>query len=115
MQSLVETHWFISTLQIPKDHRDALIDLALDKSALSPREIAVSYIDDKAYLVSATTVYRLLNAQELITNSAYFLMQASDAFEHPSLRVNELWQTDFIYFTIIVWGWYSCRQYWMRP
>jgi putative transposase len=80
----LKTLWFISTLQIPKDHRDALIDLALDKPALSPREIAVSYTDDKAYFVSATTVYRLLNAQDLITNPAYILMQASDAFEHPS-------------------------------
>ena len=33
-------------------------------------------------------------------------MQASDAFEHPSKQVNELWQTDFTYFKIIGWGWY---------
>ena len=92
--------------QIPKDHRDAIIDLALDKSALSPREIAVSYTDDKAYFVSESTVYRLLKAQDLITSPAYILMQASDAFEHPSKRVNELWQTDFTYFKIIGWGWY---------
>ncbi len=92
--------------QIPTDHRDAIIDLALDKPALSPREIAVSYTDDKAYFVSESTVYRLLKAQDLITSPAYILMQASDAFEHPSKRVNELWQTDFTYFKIIGWGWY---------
>ncbi len=92
--------------QIPKDHRDALIDLALDKPALSPREIAVSYTDDKAYFVSESTVYRLLKAQDLITSPAYILMQASDAFKYPSNRVNELWQTDFTYFKIIGWGWY---------
>jgi transposase InsO family protein len=33
-------------------------------------------------------------------------MQASDKFQHPSKRVNELWQTDFTYFKIIGWGWY---------
>lgn len=33
-------------------------------------------------------------------------MQASDAFQHPSQRVNELWQTDFTYFKIVGWGWY---------
>ena len=92
--------------QIPKDHRDAIIDLALDKPALSPREIAVSYTDDKAYFVSESTVYRLLKAQDLITSPAYILMQASDTFEHPSKRVNELWQTDFTYFKIVGWGWY---------
>jgi transposase-like protein len=37
--------------QIPDGHRDAIIDLALDKPALSPREIAVSYTDDRAYFV----------------------------------------------------------------
>ena len=33
-------------------------------------------------------------------------MQAGDTFQHPSKRVNELWQTDFTYFKIIGWGWY---------
>jgi len=92
--------------QIPSDHREALIDLALDKPALSPREIAVSYTDDQAYFVSESTVYRLLKAQDLITSPAYILMQASDKFQNPTTRVNEMWQTDFTYFKIIGWGWY---------
>ena len=92
--------------QIPDGHRDAIIDLALDKPALSPREIAVSYTDDQAYFVSESTVYRLLKAQDLITSPAYILMQAGDKFEHPSKRVNEMWQTDFTYFKIVGWGWY---------
>jgi putative transposase len=92
--------------QIPDGHRDAIIDLALDKPALSPREIAVSYTDDLAYFVSESTVYRLLKAQDLITSPAYILMQAGDKFEHPSKRVNEMWQTDFTYFKIVGWGWY---------
>ena len=55
---------------------------------------------------SESTVYRLLKAQDLITSPAYILMQAGDKFEHPSQRVNELWQTDFTYFKIIGSGWY---------
>jgi putative transposase len=92
--------------QIPLDHRDAIIELALDKPELSPRELAVRYTDQQAYFVSESTVYRLLKAQDLITSPAYILMQASDHFQHPSKRVNELWQTDFTYFKIIGWGWY---------
>ena len=92
--------------QIPLDHRDAIIELALDKPELSPRELAVRYTDQQAYFVSESTVYRLLKAQDLITGPAYILMQASDQFQHPSKRVNELWQTDFTYFKIIGWGWY---------
>jgi len=33
-------------------------------------------------------------------------MSASDRFENPTCRVNELWQTDFTYFRIVGWGWY---------
>ena len=92
--------------QIPLDHRDAIIELALDKPELSPRELAARYTDQQAYFVSESTVYRLLKAQDLITSPAYILMQAGDTFQHPSKRVNELWQTDFTYFKIIGWGWY---------
>ena len=92
--------------QISDIHRDAIINLALDKPALSPREIAVSYTDDQSYFVSESTVYRLLKAQDLITSPAYILMQASDKFQNPTIRVNEMWQTDFTYFKIIGWGWY---------
>ena len=92
--------------QIPLDHRAAIIELALDNPALSPRELAARYTDQQAYFVSESTVYRLLKAQDLITSPAYILMRASDQFQHPSKAVNELWQTDFTYFKIIGWGWY---------
>jgi transposase InsO family protein len=92
--------------QIPRQHRAAIIELALDKPELSPRELAARYTDQQAYFVSESTVYRLLKAQDLITSPAYILMRASDQFQHPSKAVNELWQTDFTYFKIIGWGWY---------
>jgi putative transposase len=92
--------------RIADEHREAIVDLALDKPELSPRELAVRYTDDQAYFVSESTVYRLLKEQDLITSPAYILMEASDKFKNPSTRVNELWQTDFTYFKIIGWGWY---------
>ena len=33
-------------------------------------------------------------------------MSASDRFQNPTKRVNEIWQTDFTYFKIVGWGWY---------
>ena len=92
--------------KIVQEHREAIIELALDKPELSPRELSVSYTDDKAYFVSESTVYRLLKEQDLITSPAYILMEARDKFQHPTQRVNEMWQTDFTYFKIIGWGWY---------
>ena len=92
--------------KIAEEHCEAIIELALDKPDLSPRELAVSYTDTQAYFVSESTVYRPLKEQDLITRSAYILMEASDKFQHPTTRVNEMWQTDFTYFKIIGWGWY---------
>ena len=83
--------------RLPDQHRDAIVELALDEPILSPRELAVRYTDENRYFVSESTVYRLLKAQDLITSPAYILMQASDRFQHPSHRVNDLWQTDFTY------------------
>jgi len=92
--------------KIPVEHYDAVLKLALNKPELSPRELAVNYTDEQAYFVSESTVYRLLKAHDLITSPAYILMSASDKFQSPTTRVNELWQTDFTYFKIIGWGWY---------
>jgi transposase InsO family protein len=33
-------------------------------------------------------------------------MSARDRFQHPTRRINELWQTDFTYFKVTGWGWY---------
>ena len=92
--------------QVPDEHREAIVHLALEEPELSPRELAVRYTDNQRYFVSESTVYRLLKAHDLITSPAYILIQAGDKFQHPSRRVNELWQTDFTYFKIIGWGWY---------
>ena len=92
--------------KIPAVHRTAIVGLALAEPQLSPRELAITYTDDKSYFVSESSVYRMLKALDLITSPAYILMQASDTFQQPTLRVNEMWQTDFTYFKIIGWGWY---------
>ncbi len=92
--------------KITESHRDAVVELALEKPELSPRELAVSYTDDKRYFISESSVYRLLKEQDLITSPAYILLKASDKFQQPTTYVNEMWQTDFTYFKIIGWGWY---------
>lgn len=83
-----------------------VLDLALERTDLSPRELACHYTDRKRYFVSESSVYRILKAADLITSPAYILMSASDAFKNPTTRVHEMWQTDFTYFRIINWGWY---------
>ncbi len=92
--------------QQPESRQTAVVDLALSEPELSPRELAVKYTDEQAYFISESTVYRLLKAQDLITSPAYILMQASNQFQQPTTRVNQMWQTDFTYLKVIGWGWY---------
>jgi len=91
---------------IPETVRDDVLDLALERTDLSPRELAFHYTDERRYFVSESSVYRILKAADLITSPAYVLMSAADAFQNPTTRVHEMWQTDFTYFRIIGWGWY---------
>ena len=92
---------------IPQTVQDQVLELALERTDLSPRELACRYTDERRYFVSESSVYRILKAADLITSPAYVLMSASDVFQHPTRRVHEMWQTDFTYFRIVHWGWYS--------
>ena len=91
--------------RIPDDVRDRLITLALDRSELSPRELAVTFTDTEGYFVSESSVYRLLKAHDLITSPAFIVMKAANEFKHKTTTINQLWQTDFTYLKIIGWGW----------
>ncbi len=91
--------------RIPPGIYDQIIELALEQSELSPRELAVRFTDENRYLVSEATVYRLLKAHDLITSPAYVVIKAADRFHTQTTRPNEMWQTDFTYFKIVGWGW----------
>jgi putative transposase len=92
--------------KIPDETNQAVLDLALEKPELSPREIAVTFTDTRQTFVSEASVYRLLKAHDLITSPAYILMKAADCFANPTTAPNQLWQTDFTYLKVIGWGWF---------
>jgi transposase InsO family protein len=91
--------------RIPDDIREQLITLALDRTELSPRELAVTFTDTKGYFVSESSVYRLLKTHDLITSPAFIVMQAASEFKDKTTAINQMWQTDFTYLKIIGWGW----------
>lgn len=91
--------------RISAEVQSQIIDMALEQSELSPRELAVRFTDEKRYFVSEATVYRLLKAHDLITSPAFVVIKAADEFRDKTTRPNEMWQTDFTYFKIIGWGW----------
>ena len=92
--------------RIPDDVRERIIRLALDEPALSPRELALRFIDTEGYFVSEASVYRLLKAHDLIASPAFIVTKAADEFKDKTTAPNQLWQTDFTYLKVIGWGWF---------
>ena len=92
--------------RIPDDVRGQIIDLALEETQLSPRELAVRFTDTRGYFVSEASVYRLLKAHGLITSPAFVVIKAADEFRDKTTAPNQLWQTDFTYLKVIGWGWF---------
>lgn len=76
--------------RIPASIHDQIIEMALEQSELSPRELAVQFTDEKGYFVSEASVYRLLKAHDLITSPAYVLIKAANAFHTKTVRANEM-------------------------
>lgn len=93
--------------RIPVHIHDQIIEMALEQSELSPRELAVRFTDEKRYFVSEASVYRLLKAHDLMTSPAYTVIKAADRFHTQTTRVNEMWQTDFTCFKILGWMYLS--------
>jgi len=92
--------------RIPQDRRDDLIEFALEHEALTTRELAIKYTDEKRYFVSESSAYRILKEADLITAPEYVVIKAADEFKDKTTAINQMWQTDFTYFKIIGWGWY---------
>lgn len=92
--------------QIPDGEKQGIVELALEYPERSPREVACLFTDIYKRYVSESSVYRILKAKGLITTPAFMLSTASDEFKDKTVRVNEMWQTDFTYFKIPGWGWY---------
>ena len=41
-----------------------------------------------------------------MTRQAFIVISAADKYKNPTTRINEMWQTDFTYLMVKVWGWY---------
>jgi putative transposase len=92
--------------RIPDATREQIVDLALAKPELSPRELAVRFTDQQRYFVSKASVYRLLKAHDLIASPAFIVVTAAKEFHTKTTAPNQLWQTDFTYLKVTGWGWF---------
>ena len=80
--------------RLPQHIHDHIIELALEESELSLRELAVRFTEVRRYYVSEASVYRLLKAHDLITSPAFIVMKAANTFKDKTTAPNEMWQTE---------------------
>ena len=92
--------------RIPDHERQRVVDVALAKPDLSPREVASDVTDNEGIFISESSVYRILKDFDLVTSPHYIVLSAKDRFDQPTQRIHELWQTDFTYLFVTAWGWY---------
>ena len=91
---------------IPEWERQRVVQVARAYPEKSCREVACHITDKMGYFISESSVYRILKAYDLVTSPVYTVISAKYKFEHPTTRINQLWQTDFSYLKVIDWGWY---------
>lgn len=78
----------------------------MEHEALTTRELAVKYTDEKRYFVSESSAYRILKAADPITAPEYVVIKAAGEFKDKTTAISQMRQTDFTCFIIIGWGWY---------
>ena len=92
--------------RIPNGQRALIVDLALEHTELSPRELSAKIVDEQQIYVSESSVYRILKERGLIQPMPHDFIIAADQFHTKTRFPNQMWQTDFTYFKIKKWGWF---------
>ena len=62
--------------KIPEKEKNQVVEIALEKSNMSSRELAWYITDEYKYFISESSVYRILKERGLLTAPAYMVMSA---------------------------------------
>ena len=79
------------------------LEVALEQTDLSSRQLAAWITVNKGFSISESTVYRLLKRQGLI-KSPEMKMAAGKEFHAKATRPHQMWATDASYFRVTGWG-----------
>ena len=82
-----------------------VLEVVLEQTDLSNRQLAAWITDNKGFSISASSVYRLLNSQGLI-KSPEMTMAAAEEFHPKTTRPHQMWATDASYFRVCRRGCY---------
>ena len=91
--------------RLSPQEESVVLDVALEQTDLSSRQLVEWITDNKGFSVSESTVYRLLNSQGLI-KSPEMKMAAGKEFHAKATCPHQMWATDASYFRVTGWGFY---------
>ena len=87
------------------DEESVALEVALEQTDLSSRQLAASITVNKGFSVSESSVYRLLKRQGLI-KSPEMKMAAGKEFHTKATRPHQMWVSDASHFRVSGWGLY---------
>lgn len=85
--------------RISDQQRQLIVDLALDNTGLSSRELVVKITDEQQIFVSESSVYRILKGIGLIPPAAHRFILATDNFHTKTKFPNDNVTNGFYLFT----------------
>ena len=92
--------------QILPEERQKILEVAMLWPEWSPREIAYHIADYADFMVSESTVYRILKKVGWLKPRETKTFPASSEYTVKMTRPNEQWQSDATFFKAKMWGWY---------
>jgi transposase InsO family protein len=91
--------------RLSPQEESAVLEVAMEYTDLSSRQLAAWISDNKDFAVSESTVYRLLRRQGLVKSSEMKLA-AGNEYHTKTKRPHQMWATDASYFRVAGWGFY---------
>ena len=87
------------------EEESVVLQVAMEYTDLSSRQLAAWITDNKDFSVSESTVYRILRREGLV-KSPEMKMPAGQEFHTETRGPHEMWATDASYFRVVGWGFY---------
>ena len=92
--------------QILPEEREKILEIAMLYPEWSSREVACHLMDYGGFMVSESTVYRVLRRAGWVKPRVEKTFPAGPEYRIKTNHPNEMWQTDATYLLVKNWGWY---------
>ena len=91
--------------RLTPEEESVVLEVAMEHTDLSSRQLAAWITDNKGFSVSESTVYRILRREGLV-KSPEIKMAAGQEFHTKTTGPHQMWATDASYFRVVGWGFY---------